>query len=243
MEKFIGHPGCCGSFFLGSFPRVLGCLLYHDLLRNNTYMSLVEVDNPLHNVLVVGSCGTLPVLCLIEILLYLILHLCIHLDLLGVHCTWVPGYTAWGYTLDANYYTVVVHCFMVVVHGSNEVPFFLSSFLIAPYKYLKFFISSAPSFYNPYHHDPLICKNCNMKFLVLSYTYASLDNDMDHAHGFYKYRTMVLLSERGLVLLFPCIAQNLDICSYGVLLSCIAYTKKLLFSLFPYSGQVKTLDS
>jgi hypothetical protein len=34
-------------------------------------MSLVEVDNPLHNVLVVGSCGTLLVLCLIQILLCL----------------------------------------------------------------------------------------------------------------------------------------------------------------------------
>jgi hypothetical protein len=112
----------------------------------------------------------------------------------------------------------------------------LSSFLLAPYKYLKLFLSSAPSFYNPYHHDPLICKNCNMNFWVLSYTSASLENDMDHAHAFYKSRTMVLLLARGLVLLFPYTAQKLDIRSYGVLLSCIGYTKQLLFSLFPYSG-------
>jgi hypothetical protein len=112
----------------------------------------------------------------------------------------------------------------------------MSSFLLAPYNYMKLFPSSAPSFYNPYHHDPLICKNCNMNFLVLSYIFASLENDMDHAHASYKYPTMVLLLERGLEPLFPYTAQKLDIYSYGVLMSCIGYTKQLLFFLFPYSG-------
>ena len=47
-----------------------------------------------------------------------------------------------------------------------------------------------------------------MKFLVLSYTSASLDNDMDHAHVFYNYCTMVLRFARGLVHLFPYTAQG-----------------------------------
>jgi hypothetical protein len=83
-------------------------------------MSLVEVDTPLHNVMVVGSCGTLLDLFLVQILLYL----CIHLDLLAVHCTKVHGCIAHGYNVvvhccivDAHYYTVVVHCYMEVVPG------------------------------------------------------------------------------------------------------------------------------
>jgi hypothetical protein len=66
---------------------------------------------------------------------------------------------------------------------------------------MKFFLSSVPTFYNPYHHDLLICKKCNMSFLVLSYTYASLENDMDHVHASYKSFTMVLLLARGLLAL------------------------------------------
>jgi hypothetical protein len=108
--------------------------------------------------------------------------------------------------------------------------------MLAPCKCIKFFLSSTPSFYNPYHHDPLICKNFNMNVLVLSYTFASLDNDMDHTHVYYNSRNMVLLLERGLAPLFPCTAQKLDIRSYGVLLSSISYTKQLLFYLFPYSS-------
>jgi hypothetical protein len=83
-------------------------------------MSLVEVDTLLHNFLVVGSCGTLLDLCLIQILLYHILHL----DLLVVHCTEATDYTAWGYTVVVHccivvvhFYIVVAHCFMVVVLG------------------------------------------------------------------------------------------------------------------------------
>jgi hypothetical protein len=69
-------------------------------------------------------------------------------------------------------------------------------YLLHPYKYMMLFLSSAPLLYNPYHHDPLICKNCNKKFLVLSYPYESLDNDMDYAHVYYKSCTMVVMSPR-----------------------------------------------
>jgi hypothetical protein len=54
---------------------VLGIPLYHGLLHDSTYMSQVEVDIPLHNVLTIGSCGTLLDLYLFQILLYLVLHL------------------------------------------------------------------------------------------------------------------------------------------------------------------------
>jgi hypothetical protein len=57
---------------------------------------------------------------------------------------------------------------------------------------MKFFLSSFSTFYNLYHYDLLICKNCNMNSLVLSYTFASLDNDMDHAHVSYKYCTIAI---------------------------------------------------
>jgi hypothetical protein len=66
---------------------------------------------------------------------------------------------------------------------------------------------------------------------------------MNHAHVSFKCRTMVLLLERGLAPLLPSTAQKLDIHSYDVLLSCIAYTKQLLFCLFPYSGSLETSDS
>jgi hypothetical protein len=61
-------------------------------------MSLVEVEIPLHNVLDVGSCGTLLDLFLFQIFLHLVLPLYIHLDLLVVRCTEVPDYTTWDYT-------------------------------------------------------------------------------------------------------------------------------------------------
>jgi hypothetical protein len=108
--------------------------------------------------------------------------------------------------VDAHCDTVDAHCCMVVVPCLNEVHIVLSSFLLAPYMYQELFLSSNPLSYNLYHHDPLTFKKCNMNFWVLSYTSASLENDMDHAHVFYKYRTMVLLLAKDLVLLFPCIA-------------------------------------
>jgi hypothetical protein len=87
-------------------------------------MSLVEVDTPSHNFMVFGICGTLLDLFPIQILLYLFIHLYIHLDLLAVHCIEVPGYTARGYTMamhcciaGAHYYTIAMHCYMVVVLG------------------------------------------------------------------------------------------------------------------------------
>jgi hypothetical protein len=206
-------------------------------------MSLVEVDTPLHNALDVGSCGTLLGLYLIQILLYLILHLCIHLNILVVHCTEVRDCIAWGYTVvahccigDAHYCTDVAHCYMVVVPSLTKVHLVLSSFILAPYKYLKLFLSLAPLSYNLYHHDLLTCKKCSMNFWVLCYTSASLDNDMDHDHVFYKSHTMVLLLAKGLVLMFPCTTRKLDIHSCGVLLSCMWYTKQLLFFFCPYSG-------
>jgi len=66
---------------------------------------------------------------------------------------------------------------------------------------------------------------------------------MDHAHVFYKSRTMILLLTKGLVLMFPYIARKLDIRSYGVIFSCIGYTKQLMFSLYPYSGSLGMLGS
>jgi hypothetical protein len=101
-----------------------------------------------------------------------------------------------------------------------------------------FFPSSSPSSYNLYHHGPLTCKSCSMKSWVLYDTSASLDNEMDHVHVFYRYCTMVLLWEKVLVALFPCIVRMLGTCSCDVLLSYMWYTKQILFSLFSYSGLV-----
>jgi hypothetical protein len=74
-------------------------------------MSEVEVDILLQSVLVVDSYGIPTILYLFQNLLYLILHLCIQLDLLVGHCTEATDYTAWGYTMDARYY-IMVQCYM-----------------------------------------------------------------------------------------------------------------------------------
>jgi hypothetical protein len=66
-------------------------------------MSQVEVDIPLYIVLEVGSYGTLLVLYLFQILLYLDLHLYIQFDLLMVHCTKALDYTTQGYIVVACY--------------------------------------------------------------------------------------------------------------------------------------------
>jgi hypothetical protein len=89
--------------------------LYHDMLRDNTCMSQVEVDIPLHSFLDVGGCGTLLDLCIFQILLYLVLHLCILLDFLMVRCIEAPDYTVRGYTMVVRYFTQVVQCCTVVV--------------------------------------------------------------------------------------------------------------------------------
>jgi hypothetical protein len=80
-------------------------------------MLQVEVENPLNNVLVVGSYGTLLALFLAQILLYLILHLYIHLNILTVHCIGVHGYTARGYTAVAHCCTAIVHCCITTMLG------------------------------------------------------------------------------------------------------------------------------
>jgi hypothetical protein len=108
---------------------------------------------------------------------------------------------------------------------------------------MKFFPSLGPFSYNLYHRDPPTYKSFNMNSWVLSDTFASLDNDMDHSHVPYIYHTMVLLLAKGLVLLFPCTARKLGTHSSGVLLSYMWYTKQLLCSLFPDSDQARMLDS
>ena len=75
-------------------------------------MSLVEVETPVHNFLAVGIFGILLSLYLIQILLFLVLHI----NLRVVHCTKVHGYTARGYIVDAHYYTVATHCCIDVAH-------------------------------------------------------------------------------------------------------------------------------
>jgi hypothetical protein len=47
--------------------------------------------------------------------LYLVLHLYIHLDLCVVCYTEVPGYTACDYIVVAHYYIVVAHCCTVAM--------------------------------------------------------------------------------------------------------------------------------
>ena len=115
--------------------------------------------------------------------------------------------------------------------------------MLAPYRYLKLFLLSAPSSYNLYHHDPLNCINCSMKFCIPFGTFVSLENDMDHAHVFYISLTMVLLLEKNVLLMLPCTAQKLDICSCGVLLSCMWYTKQLLICPYFFSGLAGMLSS
>jgi hypothetical protein len=70
-------------------------------------MSLVEVEIPFHNVLVVEIFGTLLTLFLFQIILYLVLHLFIHLDLVMARCTEILGYTARGYTMVVHYCILV----------------------------------------------------------------------------------------------------------------------------------------
>jgi hypothetical protein len=220
---------------------VLGIPLYHDLLHENTCMSQVEVDIPLHNALVVGSYG---------ILLDLFLHLCIQFDLLAVHCTKASDYTTRGYTMVVHYYTEATQCYsaalqccMEVVLDLTWVQIFQSSFLPAPYRYPTFSPSSDPLFYILCHHDSLFCKSFNMNSWVLFDTFASLDNDMDHSHVFYRSCTRVLLLARDFSFLLPCTTRTLGIRSCGVFLSCMWYIKQILSCPCPYSDLVEMLDS
>jgi hypothetical protein len=117
--------------------------------------------------------------------------------------------------------------------------FSLSSFPHAPYTYLNLFPSSTPLSYNLFHRDPLTFKKCSMNSWVFSSTFASLENDMDHAHVSYISCTMFLSLEKGLVALFPCTTRKLSTHSCSILLTSMWYTKQLLFSLYPYSTLVE----
>jgi hypothetical protein len=65
---------------------------------------------------------------------------------------------------------------------------------------------------------------------------------MDHAPVSYRSHTIVLLSAKGLAVMFPCIARMLRIRSCDVLLSYMWYTKQLLFCPYSYSGSVEMLN-
>jgi hypothetical protein len=119
----------------------------------------------------------------------------------------------------------------------------LSSSLPTPYKCLMFFPSSSPFSCNLCHHGLLTCKSCNMKSLALSGIFASLDSDMDHAPMYYKSHTIFLLMAKGLVVSLPCTARTLGICSCGVLVSYMWYTKQILFCPYSCSGLIEMLDS
>jgi hypothetical protein len=108
---------------------------------------------------------------------------------------------------------------------------------------LMFFPLSSPWFCNLCHHGLLTCKSCNTRFLLLSSTYVSLGNGMVHDPVSYRSRTIVLLLVMDLEILLPCTAQMLDIRSYGVLLSYMWYTKRLLFCPYFFSGSNGTLSS
>jgi hypothetical protein len=94
------HYGFSDSSSPGYSLIVSDILPCHDLIHDNTYKSLVEVDILLHNVLVVDHCGIPLVLYLFQSLLLLFLHLCIHLDPLAGRYTEAPGYTAQYYSVD-----------------------------------------------------------------------------------------------------------------------------------------------
>ena len=66
---------------------------------------------------------------------------------------------------------------------------------------------------------------------------------MDHAIVSYISHTIVLLMAKGLAVMLPCTTRMLDIRSYGVLLSYIWYTKRLLFCPYLCSGLAGMLIS
>jgi hypothetical protein len=84
-------------------------------MHDNTYMLLVEVEIPLHNVPVFYSYDMPLVLYLFQILLSLILHLCSQFDLLLTRYIEAPDCTAQYFTKVALCCTVHVRYYMVVV--------------------------------------------------------------------------------------------------------------------------------
>jgi hypothetical protein len=163
-----------------------------------------------------------------------------------VHC-----YTVVVLQTVAHYYTMVVletvawYYTMVVVHYYTVVvaQVVLSLTHPAPYMHLMSSPSLSPRFCSPCLHVQLTCKNYKMYSLVLSDTSASWDNDRDHAHVFCISHTMVLLKIKDLAYLLLYTAQIMDTHSYDDLLSCIMYTKHLLFSPYLYSDSTEMLSS
>jgi hypothetical protein len=106
--KSTEYSGCYGSSFPGYLLVVSDIIVCRDLMCGNTYKLLVEVDIPLHNVPVIDNCDISLVLCLVQKLLLIVLHLCSLLYLLLVHYTKALNYTTWCCN------EVVLHCTLVV---------------------------------------------------------------------------------------------------------------------------------
>jgi hypothetical protein len=114
-----------------------------------------------------------------------------------------------------------------------------------PYMYLQSFLSSSPRYYSPCLCVQLIYKIFNMYSSELSGISASRGNDRDHAHVFFKYRTMVLLGPKGLAYPLQYTVKIMDTYSCDDLLSYTFYTIHLLFSPFLCSnltGMLSSLD-
>jgi hypothetical protein len=82
-----------------------------------------------------------------------------------------------------------------------------------------------------------------MYSLILFDTSASWDNDRDHAHVLCVSHTMFLPMIKDLACLLLYTAQIMDTHSYDELLSCIMYTKHILFSPYLYSNSTEMLIS
>jgi hypothetical protein len=65
---------------------------------------------------------------------------------------------------------------------------------------------------------------------------------MDHAHVSYRSHNIVLLSTKGLAVMFPCTVRMLGTHSCDVLLSYMWCTKQLIFFPYSYSGSVEMLN-
>jgi hypothetical protein len=106
------HSDCFDSSSPRSSLIVSDILLCHDLMCDNTYRSLVEVEILLNSVLVVENCGIPLVLCLFQSLLFLFIHLYSQLNPLVSRYTEAPGYTARYYSVVVQYYTAAMQCYI-----------------------------------------------------------------------------------------------------------------------------------
>jgi hypothetical protein len=82
-----------------------------------------------------------------------------------------------------------------------------------------------------------------MKSLELSSIFTSLGSDMDCGPLSYRFCTIVLLFVKNFPSMLPYTTRMLDICSYGVLMSCMWYTKRILVYSYFCSGLAGTLSS